>query len=208
MSTTSRHICTLLAIGTKTQSHSQVWMCDPFAVRVWSRPSNALSRSVPAGYWGKMAGYQLFRPSCLLVIWVNGWSSAGSKGRLCTTGQLLRNRSVMRMVHVQTSVGWLLSKWPVISKGPRVVCWQPTFGYQQGCRTVLIGIWVTCWKNGRVISKGLRVVYSQPTFGALGYLVEMVGLFWVGYYVREVWCKSEERMGAKLWTGLKVHKGS
>jgi hypothetical protein len=59
-----------------------------------------------------------------------------------------------------------------------------------------------------VISKGLRVVYSQPTFGVLGYLVEMVGLFWVGYCMREVGWASEERMGAKLWTGLKVHKGS
>lgn len=107
MSTTSRHICTLLAIETKTQSHSQVWMCDRFAVRVWSRPSNALSRSVPAGYWGKMAGYQLFRP-CLLVIWVNGWSSAGSKGSLLTTHLWLSAR-------VQNSsdryMGYLLKKW-------------------------------------------------------------------------------------------------
>lgn len=110
-------------------------------------------------------------------------------------------------VHILTSIGYVLRKWPVIGKGPRVVYLQPTFGYHQGCRTVLIsmGYLLRKWS---VISKGLRVVYSQPTFGALGYLVEIVGLFWVGYNVREVGCTSEERMGAKLWTGLKVHKGS
>jgi hypothetical protein len=55
-------------------------------------------------------------------------------------------------------------------------------------------VWVYLLKKWAVISKGLRVVYSQPTLGALGYLVEMVGLFWVGYCVRELGWASEEKM--------------
>ncbi len=91
-------------------------------------------------------------------------------------------------VHILTSsIGYVLRKWPVISMGPRVVYWQPIFGYHQGCRTVLMGVGYLLLRKWSVISKGLRVVYSQPTFGALGYLVEMVGLFWVGYYVRGKW---------------------
>jgi len=117
MSTTSRHICTLLAIETRTQSHSQVWMCDPFAVRVWSRPSNALFRSVPPGYWGK-----------------NGWLSA-----------------------VQTLLfAGHLSKWLVISQGPRV-------GYAQLASYWEIGrLWEWCmsrpvlagyWANGQLSAR-------------------------------------------------------